>query len=223
MARGTPYSGTGYFKFAWWTPVTTRYWSNDGSSTAVRSRGDGGVACPATGCLLSCWATLLERDDQPLAGERFQWDNPLAAGVVQQQWVEFTLLSPDQRVAAVPYALQAAEAPQRRPAHGAAGQRYQLRVTGTCAGGQRRAGGERGWHSELRCANYAYTRSCSAVAGFSSGGQRLEGLCGRLHGWALWLLFAVQYGSWSGKVGRGWTAEFHRRGDWLELAAVTAA
>jgi len=108
---GTPYDGTGYFKFAVVNTVgNTSYWSNDGTSTV----GDE----PTAGVSL----TVDEGLFQVLLGDTGLTNMtslPASAfsgtGRYLRVWfssdnVTYTVLSPDQQFAAVPYAFQAQEA-----------------------------------------------------------------------------------------------------------------
>jgi hypothetical protein len=106
----TPFDGAGYFKFAVVDALgTTTYWSNDGTST-------GGVApTAAVGLSVSDGLFSVLLGDTTLGGGMTQ---PLTADVFSQPdrylrvWfssdnVTFYPLTPDTRIAAVPYALQA--------------------------------------------------------------------------------------------------------------------
>jgi hypothetical protein len=109
---GAPYSGTGYFKFAVVDVAgTTTYWSNDGTSTG------GGEPTAAVTLAVSEGLFSVLLGDTALGG----MTQALSASVFDQPdrylrvWfssdnVTFDQLTPDTRIAAVPYALQAQEA-----------------------------------------------------------------------------------------------------------------
>ena len=134
MVGGSPHTGPGYFKFAVVDAAeATSYWSNDGSSA------DGGEPASAVELAVNNGLFSVLLGEPSLAG----MTDPLGAGVFSEAerslrvWFSsdnatFTQLAPDQRVAAVPYALQAADAAllDGQPASA-----YQLLVTGACAVG----------------------------------------------------------------------------------------
>jgi hypothetical protein len=109
---GTPYTGNGYFKFAVVNAAgTTTYWSNNGTST--------GGSAPTAAVQLTVSEGLFSvlLGDTSLGG----MTQPLTADVFNQSirylrvWFSsdnttFDQLTPDTRIAAVPYALQAQEA-----------------------------------------------------------------------------------------------------------------
>jgi len=108
---GSPFTGTGYFKFALVNAAgDTSYWSNDGTSP------DGGE--PST----SVQVTVADGLFNILLGDTNLTNmNALPASAFNETerylriWfssdgITYDLLSPDQRIAAVPYALQAQEA-----------------------------------------------------------------------------------------------------------------
>jgi N-acetylneuraminic acid mutarotase len=107
-----PYSGTGYFKFAIVNPAgDTTYWSNDGSSS------DGGQ--PTNGTPLPVSSGLfnvllgdssLTNMTQPLTPSVFSGTNRYLRVWFSSDNINFQQLSPDRRIAAVPYALQAQQA-----------------------------------------------------------------------------------------------------------------
>ncbi len=110
QVSGTPFSGTGYFKFAVVNAAgNITYWSNDGSSgepaTAVPLAVNNGLFSVLLG------DTALSGMTQPLSAAVFSapdrylrvWFRAGGSGA-------FTLLTPDTRIAAVPYALQAQHA-----------------------------------------------------------------------------------------------------------------
>jgi hypothetical protein len=110
---GTPYTGDGHFKFAVVNAAgDTSYWSNDGTSTS------GGEPTAGVGLVVSEGLFSVLLGDTTLAG----MTQALAADVFSQPdrylrvWFgtsvggPFSQLTPDTRIAAVPYALQAQEA-----------------------------------------------------------------------------------------------------------------
>jgi hypothetical protein len=109
---GAPHNGDGYFKFAVVDAAgTTTYWSNDGTST------DGDAPTAAVQLAVSDGLFSVLLGDTALGG----MTQALAASVFDQPdrylrvWfssdnITFDQLTPDTRVAAVPYALQAQEA-----------------------------------------------------------------------------------------------------------------
>ncbi len=108
----TAYNGTGYFKFAIVdTPVTTSYWSNNGSSVAG-SEPTASVPLSVTQGLFTVLLgdTTLSGMTQPLNASVFA-----STGRYLRVWFgsstsSFTLLSPDRLITSVPYALQAVDA-----------------------------------------------------------------------------------------------------------------
>ena len=111
LVSSTPYTGTGSFKFAVVNLAgDTSYWSNDGSSTGG---GEPAASVPLT-VDNGLFTVLL--GDTSLSG----MTHPLEAGDFAgteralRVWFSsgsgFTLLSPDRRIAAAPYALQAQQA-----------------------------------------------------------------------------------------------------------------
>ncbi|MBC7237584.1 MAG: hypothetical protein H5T69_17215, partial [Chloroflexi bacterium] len=109
---GQPYTGTGYFKFAIVDAAgATSYWSNDGTS----ANGSEPVAAVSLGVVNGLFSVLL--GDTALAGMTRSLEAMVFSGSERYLRVWFsadgatyTLLAPDRRIAAVPYALQAEEA-----------------------------------------------------------------------------------------------------------------
>jgi len=107
-----PYTGTGYFKFAVVNATgNIAYWSNDGSSaggsepaTAVQLTVNGGLF----GVLLG--DTTLEGMTQTLTADVFSQPDRYLRVWFSSNNITFNHLTPDTRIAAVPYALQAQEA-----------------------------------------------------------------------------------------------------------------
>jgi hypothetical protein len=110
---GAPYTGDGYFKFAVVDAAgTTTYWSNDGSSTGG-SEPTAAVQLTVSEGLFSVLLgdTTLGGMTQALAAGVFsQPDRYLRVWFSENTGGPFSQLTPDTRVAAVPYALQAQEA-----------------------------------------------------------------------------------------------------------------
>lgn len=108
---GSPYEGTGYFKFAVVnTAGDTSYWSNDGTSNSGGEPTDA-VSLTVSGGLFN----VLLGDTSlthmtALTAAAFGGTERYLRVWFSDDDTTFTLLSPDQRIAAVPYALQAEEA-----------------------------------------------------------------------------------------------------------------
>ena len=108
----TPYTGTGYFKFAVVNAAgDTAYWSNDGTSTG------GGEPTAAVGLAVSdglfsllLGNTALGGMTQALAADVFSQPDRYLRVWFSSDDITFSQLTPDTRIAAVPYALQAQEA-----------------------------------------------------------------------------------------------------------------
>jgi hypothetical protein len=110
---GAPYTGDGHFKFAVVNAAgSAAYWSNDGTSSG------GGEPTAAVGLVVSEGVFSVLLGDTTLGGMK----QALAAEVFSQPdrylrvWLSTSVggpvsrLTPDTRIAAVPYALQAQEA-----------------------------------------------------------------------------------------------------------------
>jgi hypothetical protein len=104
---GVAYTGTGYFKFAIWSGSGGNEWTNDGTASgggeptaAVSLTVDSGLFNVLLGDTSLTNMTALEASvfDEPERYLRIWFSNDDST---------YTLLSPDQRIAAVPYALQA--------------------------------------------------------------------------------------------------------------------
>ena len=107
---GIAYTGTGYFKFAVVnTAGDTTYWSNDGTSTSG-GEPTASVALTVTNGLFN---VLLGDTTRPhitaLPAAAFSDPDRALRVWFSSDGATFTLLSPDRRIAAVPYALQAEE------------------------------------------------------------------------------------------------------------------
>jgi len=109
---GSPYNGTGYFKFAVVNAVgNTTYWSNDGTSVG------GGQPTKAVPLAVSnglfnvlLGDTTLANMTQALSAAVFNGPDRYLRVWFSSDGTSFTQLSPDRRIASVPYALQAEEA-----------------------------------------------------------------------------------------------------------------
>ena len=134
---GTPFSGTGYFKFAIIDSAgTTSYWSNDGTST-VGSEPTAGVALSVNTGLFNVLLgdTTLAGMTQGLSAGVFDGTDRTLRVWFSSDGSTYQLLSPDQRIAAVPYALQAENAKDADTLDGNDSSAYQLQVSGSCSVG----------------------------------------------------------------------------------------
>ncbi|MCX6032817.1 MAG: hypothetical protein NT169_26470 [Chloroflexi bacterium] len=108
IVAGSAYSGTGYFKFAVVDQSgMTTFWSNDGTSVS------GGA--PTTGVTLTVSAGLFNvllgaPPMTALTADAFRSTESYLRVWFSSDGSTFILLSPDRRIAAVPYALQAEKA-----------------------------------------------------------------------------------------------------------------
>ena len=106
---GSPYSGTGYFKFAVVDAAgTTSYWSNDGTSSGG-GQPTASVALVVAGGQFTVLLgdTTLTGMTQALTPEAFTGTERYLRVWFSADGSAFTQLAPDTRIAAVPYALQA--------------------------------------------------------------------------------------------------------------------
>ncbi len=112
QVSGIPYSGTGYFKFAVVNAAgTTTYWSNDDTSTG------GGEPTAEVGLSVNeglfsvmLGDTALGGMTQALTADVFSLPDRYLRVWFSSDNITFDQLTPDTRIAAVPYALQAQEA-----------------------------------------------------------------------------------------------------------------
>lgn len=112
MVDGMPYTGDGYFKFAVVNQAgSVSYWSNDGSSSAGGQPAQA-VLLPVLNGLFNglLGDTSLGGMGQPLTASVFDGTDRYLRVWFSDDGVAFTRLTPDWRIAAVPYALQAEEA-----------------------------------------------------------------------------------------------------------------
>jgi hypothetical protein len=110
--NGDPYTGHGYFKFAVVNAAGhAAYWSNDGSSTGGEEP-TGAVELTVSGGLFSVLLgdTTLGGMTQALTADVFGQPDRFLRVWFSSDNVTFNQLTPDTRIAAVPYALQAQEA-----------------------------------------------------------------------------------------------------------------
>jgi hypothetical protein len=104
---GSPYSGTGYFKFAIVDDSSVIQWSNDGVSppaNAVQLTVSNGLFNVLLG------DTAIPGMSQPLTAVAFSGTARYLRVWFSSDNVNFIQLAPDRRIAAAPYALQAEEA-----------------------------------------------------------------------------------------------------------------
>jgi hypothetical protein len=107
-----PYNGTGYFKFAVVNAAgTTSFWSNNGSSSGGNEP-TASVQLSVTRGLFNILLgdTSLTGMSRALTANVFSYPNRYLRVWFSTDNVTFTQLSPDTRIASVPYALQAQEA-----------------------------------------------------------------------------------------------------------------
>lgn len=113
QVSGTPFTGTGYFKFAIVNQAgNTTYWSNDGTSSGG-SEPTTAVPLPVSNGLFTVLLgdTSLEGMTQQLTASVFSgYDRYLRVWFRAGGSGAFTRLTPDTPIAAVPYALQAQHA-----------------------------------------------------------------------------------------------------------------
>jgi hypothetical protein len=108
----TPYTGDGYFKFAVVSAAgSTTYWSNDGTSTGG-SEPTAAVQLAVSDGLFSVLLgdASLGGMSQPLTADVFDQPDRYLRVWFSNNNITFDQLTPDTRIAAVPYALQAQEA-----------------------------------------------------------------------------------------------------------------
>jgi len=109
---GSPYAGTGYFKFAFVNATgTTSFWSNDGTSTGG-GQPTNGTPLPVSNGLFHVLLgdTSLTNMTEALGARVFDGKNRYLRVWFSSDNISFEQLSPDRRIAAVPYALQATNA-----------------------------------------------------------------------------------------------------------------
>ena len=108
---GTPYTGTGYFKFAVVSSAgTVSYWSNDGTSSAGGEPVDGVSLTVTDGLFHVLLGDTGVANMGAISADVFSGTERYLRVWFSPDDLSYTLLSPDQQFAAVPYALQAQEA-----------------------------------------------------------------------------------------------------------------
>jgi len=111
MESGTPYTGTGYFKFAVVNAAgDTSYWSNDGTSSGGGEPTDGVSLTVDEGLFQVLLGDTGLTNMTSLSASTFSGTERYLRVWFSTDDITYTLLSPDQQFAAVPYALQAQEA-----------------------------------------------------------------------------------------------------------------
>jgi hypothetical protein len=136
---GTPYSGTGYFKFAVADAAgATSYWSNDGASTG----GSQPTAAVQLTISSGLFNVLLGDTTLPnmtaLPATAFSGTDRYLRVWFSSDGTSFTQLAPDRRIAAVPYALQAEEAKNADLLDGLHASAFQQHYANVVGGGQER-------------------------------------------------------------------------------------
>jgi len=144
---GTPYTGTGYFKFAVVNATgDTSYWSNDGTSSGGGEPTDGVSLTVDEGLFQVLLGDTGLTNMTSLSASVFSGTERYLRVWFSTDDITYTLLSPDQQFAAVPYALQAQEAAVAESLSsmgsgsgldadlldGQEGAAYQDRVSGNC-------------------------------------------------------------------------------------------
>ncbi len=131
--NGSPYTGSGYFKFVITDRYgTTSYWSNDGSSSGG-AEPTGAVPLTVTNGMFN--VLLGDSPMFPLDVSVFDLLDRYLRVWFSSDNATFVLLAPDRRFAQVPFALQAIQAENADTLDGQHGAFYQQRVGGTCAAG----------------------------------------------------------------------------------------
>ena len=123
VLSGQPYNGSGYFKFAIIDKAATKtFWSNDGTSTVANM--------PVTALTLTVSAGQFnvyfgDTGQSPLSAAVFNGADRYLRVWFGTNTSTFTQLSPDQRIASTPFALQAQEAANASTLNGQAAGFYQ--------------------------------------------------------------------------------------------------
>ncbi len=108
---GSPYTGTGYFKFAVVNAAgSITYWSNDGTSSGGGEPTEGVAISVSQGLFNLLLGDTTLPHMVSLSASAFSGTERYFRIWFSSDGSTYTLLSPDQRVASVPYALQAQEA-----------------------------------------------------------------------------------------------------------------
>jgi hypothetical protein len=109
QVNDTPFEGSGHFKFAVVNPAgDTSYWSNDGTSVGG-AEPTAAVTLTVSGGLFSVLLgdTALDGMTQALTADAFDEPDRRLRVWFSSDGLTFSQLTPDTRIAAVPYALQA--------------------------------------------------------------------------------------------------------------------
>jgi len=108
---GIPYNGSGFFKFAVVNAAgDTTYWSNDGSASGGGEPTNAVTLSVSSGLFNVLLGDTGLSNMTALPASTFEGTERYLRVWFSDDGSVFTLLSPDQRIAAVPYALQAEEA-----------------------------------------------------------------------------------------------------------------
>jgi N-acetylneuraminic acid mutarotase len=108
---GAPYTGTGYFKFAVVDASgTTSYWSNDGTSSGGSEPAEGVQLTVADGLFHVLLGDTNLTNMTALDASAFDGTECYLRVWFSSDGSTYTQLTPDRRIAAVPYALQAQQA-----------------------------------------------------------------------------------------------------------------
>ena len=123
---GVAYTGTGYFKFAVVDQAgTTSYWSNDGTSTGGGQPANAVTLAVSGGLFNVLLGDTTLANMTALPASAFSNTSSFLRTWFSSDGTTFTLLSPDRRIAAAPYALQAQEAANADTLDGQHGSYYQ--------------------------------------------------------------------------------------------------
>jgi hypothetical protein len=134
LVSGTPFSGTGYFKFAIVDSLTypTSYWSNDGTSSGGSEPAKPVLLAVSNGLFSVLLGDTTLDNMSELPASAFAGSDRLLRVWFSSDGETFVLLEPDRRIAAAPYAMQAQEAANADTLDGLDGAAYQATVSGAC-------------------------------------------------------------------------------------------
>lgn len=133
MVGGSPYSGIGYFKIAVVDSAgTISYWSNDGSSSGGGEPTEGVALSVENGLFNVLLGDITLSNMTLLSADVFSDTDCTLRVWFSSDDTSYQHLIPDQRIAAVPYALQAQIAKDSDMLDGLDGSSYQLRVSNSC-------------------------------------------------------------------------------------------